>query len=112
MKLVNLTPHVINVFGENFPAEGIAFPSAGIARVSTHEEKIGEVSGIPIVKTRYAEVEGLPSPQKDTMYIVSYVVLNALGGSRPDCVAPNTSSKGAIRNKEGRIIGTVGFQVL
>lgn len=112
MKVVNLTAHSINVIlGE----QNITYPSEGLARVKTEEKIIGTVDGIPVVKTVYTTVEGLPDMQEDTVYLVSTLVLQALkanGVCRPDCLAPNTGLSGAIRDEQGRIIGVRGFQTL
>ena len=110
MKIVNLTPHAITVIYGNRER---TFPSDGVARVSVCENEIGNIDGIPLVQTLYGKVEGLPDPKPDTVYIVSYAVLNALKNTyRTDCVAPNTGPKGAIRNEAGQIIATRGFQAL
>lgn len=112
MKIINLTAHTINVVnGEN----NIAYPSEGLARVKTEEKVIGTVDGIPVVKTVYTTVEGLPDMQEDTVYLVSTLVLQALkanGINRNDCLAPNTGLSGAIRDEQGRIVGVKGFQTL
>lgn len=112
MNIINLTAHTINVVnGEN----NIAYPSEGLARVKTEEKEVGKINGIPVVKTVYTTVEGLPDMQEDTVYLVSTLVLQALkanGVCRPDCLAPNTGLSGAIRDEQGRIIGVKGFQTL
>lgn len=112
MNIINLTAHTINVILEG---KEIAFPSQGLARVKTEEKTIGTVDGIPVIKTVYTTVEGLPDMQEDTVYLVSTLVLQALkanGICRPDCLAPNTGLSGAIRDEQGRIVGVKGFQTL
>ena len=112
MKVVNLTAHSINVIlGE----KELAYPSEGLARVRTEEKTIGTVEGIPVIKTVYTTVEGLPEQQENTIYLVSTLVLQALktnGIDRPDCLAPNTGISGAIRDEQGCIIGVKGFQTI
>lgn len=112
MNIINLTAHAINVIlGE----KEIAFPSQGLARVKTEEKETEKINGIPVVKTVYTDVEGLPEPEEDTIYLVSTLVLQALkanGIERPDCLAPNTGLSGAIRDDQGRIVGVRGFQTL
>lgn len=112
MNIINLTTHTINVFLEE---KEISFPSQGLARVKTEEKETGKINGIPVVKTVYTTVEGLPDSQEDTVYLVSTLVLQSLranGIDRPDCLAPNTGVSGAIRDDQGRIIGVRGFQTL
>lgn len=112
MNIINLTQHTINVILEG---KAIAYPSQGLARVKTEEKEVGKINGIPIVKTAYTTVEGLPVQQENTVYLVSTLVLQALkanGIERPDCLAPNTGVSGAIRDDQGRIVAVKGFQTL
>lgn len=112
MKIINLTTHTINVVnGEN----EIAYPSQGLERVKTEEKEINKINDIPVVKTVYTTVEGLPDQQENTVYLVSTLVLQALkanGIDRTDCLAPNTGMSGAIRDDQGRIVAVRGFQTL
>ena len=102
-KIINLTPHkvVIN--------DGTIFePSGTVARVAVHQVPDGEVNGIPVMKQTFGQLENLPEPQDNTIYIVSQIVLSAakeLG--RTDCVAPDTAN--AVRDEEGRIVSVPGF---
>lgn len=112
-KFVNLTPHPITVFkGE----EKIEIPPSGeVARVGVEQKKVGELNGIPVHKSIFGDVEGLPEPRENTVYIVSTVVLQALKAKnivRRDLVSPDTTPNGVVRDEEGRIIGVRGFQVV
>jgi hypothetical protein len=99
MKVINLTPHPLNI-------EGVGeIPSAGVARLI---ERTGDPTFIPIdggtrikcVPTVYAEVEGLPQPMDvDTIYIVSRPVAEFV--KHPQVMAPAEY----IRDSDGRIIG-------
>ena len=111
MKLINLTPHEVTIYDESGNVRLRIPPSGQVARVKPVQVKVGEVNGIPVFKTEFFEVEGLPDPQPNTIYIVSLLVLQACP-HRKDLVAPDTSPSGAVRDSEGRIIGTRGFQVL
>jgi len=104
--LKNLTPHAIHVRTER--GDYTFSPSGQVARVAVTQEVIGDVVGIPIVKSAFGEVEGLPEPQPDTMYIVSTIVAQAVSG-RADVVAPDTGAT-AIRGADGRIEAVVRFQ--
>ena len=113
VEFINLTPHPIIIYrGE----EKIEIPPSGtIARVEVKQEKVGELDGIPVHKSTFGDVEGLPEPKENTIYIVSTVVLQALkakGIERKDLVAPDTTPSGAVRDEEGRIVGVRGFQVV
>jgi hypothetical protein len=113
LKLVNLTPHEIVVYqGDNVVLR--IPPSGRVARVVAKEEIVGVVNGVPLVRTVYGEIQGLPDPQPGTIYIVSLLVLQALQGRRNDVVAPNTGPTplGAVRDAQGRIIGVRSFVTL
>lgn len=108
----NLTPHEITVYAQDRTTVLFTVPSEGIfLRVSTDQKTIREINGIPVQRVEYGEVKDLPAPEEDTIFIVSQMVLSALHGTRPDLVAPDTG-KGAVRDEEGRILGTTGFVVL
>ena len=108
-KLVNLTPHDIVV--RKADGDLMVPPSGLVARVTTSQEVVGDIDGVPIVRTIFGEVQGLPDPELDTVYIVSSLVLGALKGSRSDVVSPDTGPT-AIRNEAGQIVAVTRFQVL
>jgi hypothetical protein len=96
MKLVNLTPHVINIVGLD-PIE-----SSGLARVVENKEKVDTTNGIEINSVEYKNIEGLPAPEKNTYYIVSIYVANAAKEiGREDVLYPGD----LLRDEKGRIVG-------
>ncbi|MEM4202481.1 MAG: hypothetical protein QXS54_00280 [Candidatus Methanomethylicaceae archaeon] len=112
MNVINLTPHKVVVIteDENHNPYVYEFPPSGvIARVSSTQTEVTCINGIPVVKTEIGEVENLPEPQDDTIYIVSSLVAQALAGKRDDVVAPDTGST-AYRDEEGRITAVRRFQ--
>ena len=117
VRFTNLTPHEIVILdGQNNVIAKIP-PSGTVARVESGEELISEINGIPVYRTTYGVVTGLPEPEPGTVYIVSIVVLSALkekGIDRKDVVAPNTnpSKHGAVRDSAGKIVGVKSFIVL
>jgi len=115
MVFVNLTPHTVNVVDDLGNIILSVAPSGNVARVATQQTVVGNVGGIDIVRTVFSDVDGLPAPQPDTVYVVSTLVLQALkdaGVSRNDVVAPDTSPQSAVRNADGQIAGVKRFQVL
>jgi len=98
-KIKNCTPHPLVVSGRSLAPSGI------VPRVAVTQVADGEIEGIPVVRTAYGAVEGLPDFEEGVTLIVSALVLAALAGARPDCVAPDTSPASAIRNDAGQIIG-------
>lgn len=114
MKLINLTPHQITLViddGEGDFIDHAVEPSGSIARVSMTEVEAGKLQDewgndfIPIIRRVPAEVEGLPEPTPDTIFIVSSMVLDALKHTtRTDVFAPDTGPS-ARRNDKGQVTG-------
>lgn len=120
---VNLTPHEIKlkvqvevhdpVQNQNQNLTQIDGPFALLrippepvsARVSTVEEVVGlsDAGGliVTVSKHTFGQIEGLPEPKPDTIFIVSGMVRDALDG-RPDVLAPDTG-KTAVRNQQGQV---------
>ncbi len=109
MTVVNLTPHPVVVQLES--GEVITFQASGqVARVNLTQVPSGDVNGIPVVKTTYGTVDGLPDPQPGTVFIVSGMVMSALRGTRQDVIQPDTGPDGVIRDVTGRIVAVKRFQ--
>ena len=103
MRVVNLTPHEVKIVdgGNNVVA---VFPSDGVARVSQYDVLVDEINSIPVVKTEFGEVLGLPEPAEDTVFIVSRItveVARARGLNTDNLLI----TSGAVRDDQGRIIG-------
>ena len=102
VKIINLTPHKLNIVRENGSIE--IEPSGVIARCKVLAEQVGtiEVDGIsiPVNKKVYGEVEGLPEKKQDTIYVVSSLVAQAVQG-RDDVFVPDE----LVRDEEGRVVG-------
>lgn len=98
MRIVNLTPHPLNLLVDG---EMVEIQSAGLARCTTTVDNVSVLGGVRIVQTHYGEVTGLPAPEADTIYVVSAMVLAALGGSRDDVFGPADY----IRDEAGRVVG-------
>lgn len=100
---INLTPHVIVEVVTGSRIE----PDGSIARVSVQYVAKGDIGGIPLYVAEYGDIEGLPAPKPDTIYIVSGMVLAALAGTRSDVVAPGD----LVRDEAGNPIGCKGFKI-
>jgi len=102
MKLINCTPHPVVLQ----PAEGWSItlePSGIVARAATARvaDQVIMVEDMPITiyRVEFGEVQELPEPQEDTLYIVSSIVARACPDRR-DLVVPDDT----IRDAEGRIV--------
>lgn len=114
---INLTSHEINL-DLNGARFGIApfRDENGIpqtARVKVENSPVYPLwvdnwsMGIPVTTPIYGEVEGLPDPQPDTVYIVSLMVAQRVPW-RNDVFAPD-SGPTAIRNAAGQIEAVRGL---
>ena len=129
-KIINLTPHVINVLAEDAAGEvagSVGFgraaraaqfravatlPSEGVARATTSVEVVGtvEVNGqaVPVTKTVYGGTGDLPTPVDGVRLVVSLITASAAqaeGRSTDDLFVVGD----AVRDEGGRIIGVTGF---
>lgn len=102
MKIINLTPHTINILLPE--GSKVIEPSGIVARCKVTREKTGEIEGIPVFSTVFGEVEDLPPSKKDTIYIVSSLVAQA-SRVRDDLFIPDD----LVRDEQGRIIGCKGL---
>lgn len=108
MKIVNLTPHALNFVNDANESIVTIPPSGVVARCAVHREDVAnividdDVLGykIPVHKTIFGAVEGLPDPEPDTVYVVSAIVANAVP-DRPDVFIVDDT----VRDEQGRIIG-------
>jgi hypothetical protein len=104
MEFINLTPHAITVEGI-----GTIEPSGTVARVNVTACPRISVGGVRVMKNVFGNVSGLPAPQLNTVYIVSAMVLNAIGiRAGSDVFAPDTGAD-AVRNDKGHIVAVKGL---
>ena len=66
-KFVNLTPH--DVVLKTVDGSFLTIKSSGVARVSTSFEAQKIVCGVIVGETTYGEINGLPEPQPDTLFM-------------------------------------------
>lgn len=110
MNIINLTPHTITFISTNNNMQKYAVaPSGIVARVSASTETIGEVTTpegfvIPVTQTVFGQVENLPEPEENVIYVVSSLVAGRVP-DRKDVYIPNES----IRDDKGRIIGCLSL---
>ena len=108
MEIVNLTPHeiIVRLLGGDrvFP------PSGQVARCQPVSESVGEVDGIPVVRSAFGALEGLPEPRQGTIYLVSTpAAQKAAALGRTDVVSPDTGPT-AIR-ENGQVKAVIRFQL-
>ena len=104
MELVNLTPHAVNVYGQDGKTLLASIqPTAPAARCKQEAVCVGALDGVPVYRMEFGEVENLPEPQEETVYIVSRLVATA--ANRADVYCPGA----AVRDEDGRVVGCIGL---
>lgn len=107
-KIINLTPHPLNFVGDDGNVVATVPPSGTVARVSMVKKDGGVIDfdgvSIPISHVSYGQVQDLPDPQPDTIYVVSAVVAQAVC-NRDDVFVPGD----LVRDENGTVIGCRGL---
>jgi len=103
----NLTPHAVIIYGKTML---VIQPSGLVARCDTITEEVGTLNGIPLVKNTFGQIQDLPEPKRNTVYIVSSLVAAACP-DRKDLVSPDTTPQSVIRDENGRITGVKRLQI-
>lgn len=103
-KIINLTPHSVNVIRDDNSVAITIEASGNVARCSQTINIVDTIDlnnvTIPVSSSSYGEVVDLPAPQDDTYYIVSRLVMSACP-NRQDLLVPND----LVRDEAGRVIG-------
>lgn len=115
MKLVNKTPHTVNILYRlegNKKCSSINLkPADNPARVNNRKDLIKTISpsnslfkpNIPLYTLDHGKVTNLPEKRPDTLFIVSRAVARA--SDREDLLVPTDT----VRDEEGNIKGCKGF---
>jgi hypothetical protein len=109
MRVVNLTPHPINLIGDG--GEIVIPPSGRVVRAREVREILGSIQldgagTLPVIRVSYAEPEGLPEElEADTIYVVSALAASAIREHCPQVADRFVMVGDPIRDEFGRIIG-------
>lgn len=98
--IINLTPHAVTFYAKDGKTVINTIPSSGVARAAQTRKPITEINGIPVSKTEYGAVEGLPESQDNTIYIVSVLTAQA-APERTDLYIVDDM----VRDVSGQILG-------
>lgn len=107
-KIINLTPHAVNIVNNDNSVAITIEASGNVARCSQTIDIVDTIDltidlnnvAIPVSSSSYGEVVDLPAPQDNTYYIVSRLVMSACP-NRQDLLVPND----LVRDEAGRVIG-------
>lgn len=106
MKIVNCTPHEINIVKED--GSILTIEASGIVpRCTQAEAHVASINGIAVTKQVFGEVINLPEEQPKVFLVVSRLVASAAKG-RKDLLAPGPM----IRGEDGRPCGCRGLSVI
>lgn len=101
--LINLCPHAVDILVDG---EKVTVPPSGqTARCAQTTARTGRTfAGIPVSRSEYGKVTGLPKPFKGVGYIVSMAVKNRLP-DRTDVFQPSET----VRNEAGQVAGAASL---
>tara|TARA_B100000287_G_scaffold345115_1_gene332418 strand:+ start:176 stop:532 length:357 start_codon:yes stop_codon:yes gene_type:complete len=104
-ELVNMTPHEITMIDENDHDNVLMRiePSGETVRLAEEVVQVSTINGFKLNKHTFGSAN-LPPKKTKTLYVVSALVANA-HPERDDFIMVSK----AVRNDEGRIVGTTGF---
>ena len=112
MRIVNCTPHEVNVIIDDNNRINYASDKNHQIRVSCKSVEVAKYNNIPIRCNWYGDVENMPSKEelKDTLFIVSRIAYEAIKLKYEDEIIEHFMvPDGAVRDSEGKIIGCTGF---
>lgn len=101
----NLTPHEIRILSSTGEEILRLPPSGAIARVGQTREIVGTLEGVPIHRSAYGAVLGVPEAVDGVALIVSAMVRLALPGRR-DLFSPGE----LVRDSAGQPVGCRGLE--
>lgn len=76
IEIINLTPHKIMLLNEKYDLLQV-IESSGVARATEKKEVVSELGGVKLYKTTFEDVQGLPEPSENIVYVVSRIILDA-----------------------------------
>ncbi len=113
VKLVNLTPNIINIFDDGLGMIHEIHPSRQYrAKVYVQRERVETLNGdIPVHRAIMSpeSVTGIPEPEEGVIYIASALVAQA--AHRADVLSPDTlpGKEGPVKGPRG-VLGIRGLQ--
>lgn len=112
VKIVNLTPHAINLVGQDGTQIAVFQPSGNIARCTTTKTVVSTVAvgdtTVNVNRTVFGDVTGLPDCAPNTIFIVSTIIAQALKDVRNDLIIVDNT----VRDDKGQIIGCTSFGII
>lgn len=105
-KIINLTPHDVNIVDEDGNIIKTFEKSGDVARCVEEASLMGSINGIDCFDVDFGEIEDLPPEETGTFYIVSAIIKRAGDDiGRQDLLVPYNT----YRDENGNIIGCRAF---
>jgi len=105
MKIVNLTPHAINL--RNLDGELVTIAASGmIARCEEIRQEMAPLAGFAVTAITYGNVTDLPEPTEGVVYVVSRPV-KSTAPHRTDLFCVGVQK----RDQDGKVIEADGLSV-
>jgi len=108
MKIINLTPHALNIYDSAGDLVETVKPSGVVARASMTRYLEKKVGAIELYCTYFGEPSVIGAPEPGSIYVVSGLYLQCVrtqGKSDAGLYTPGE----AVRDEAGRVIGCVGL---
>lgn len=106
-KIVNLTPHEINIYEDDRHIKDIPVSGLPVPRCHQSQALVGYVDDIEITRQSFGEVENLPAPKVGTFFVVSRMVAEAVP-ERGDLLVPGP----LVRDHDGKPCGCRGLAII
>lgn len=110
MRIVNTTPHEINILTDVGMARLPPCPRPArcyVTRTICGHAQVADCQ-VPIYDTSYGQVENLPDYEPGTYYVVTNIVAQgARRENRNDVIVPDP----LVRDPTGKVIGCYGFTI-
>lgn len=115
MKLINATPHKLEIYNEQREHLLTLEPSGAIARCKVDRclhleiDRGTDHEAISVYSTKFGALEGLPEPKYgEVIFVASMVAAQAAKSlGRTDVVSPGE----LLRNEQGQPIGCIGLSL-
>jgi hypothetical protein len=108
LKIVNLTPHALNIYDSAGDLVETVEPSGLVARASVSRHLESKAGHIELYESFFSGAAELGEPESNSVYVVSSLYLQALraeGKSTAGVYVPGE----AVRNEAGQVVGCVGL---
>lgn len=110
--MLNLTPHAIVVMNEAKEVVATFEASGTTARLINEFSSAQDYFGIPVSVTKVIGMENVPAADEMKPFLVSSMVLDALGPEYHGIAFAPDTGPSSVRNEKGHIIGVTRLRTV